>query len=101
MKYLGKKQDIITTYWSSIVQMTYWSISQPIEKVLKHFYIDKLYPLNSPMNVRALEVNKDLFRPKEENEELFGLEVPYLIAFNALMYLANCIKSNIAFSVIC
>ena len=63
--------------------------------------MDKSHLVNSPLVVRSLVVNKDPFLPKEENEELFGLEVPYLIAFNALMYLANCIKSNIAFSVIC
>ena len=39
------------------------------EKVLKCFHMDKLHPLNSPMVVRSLEVTKDLFRPKEENEE--------------------------------
>ncbi|KAL6311864.1 hypothetical protein AAG906_021618 [Vitis piasezkii] len=50
------------------------------------------------MVVRSLEVNKDPFRPKEENEELFGLEVPYLSAIDALMYLANCTRLDIAFS---
>ena len=41
------------------------------------------------MVVRSLEVTKDLFRPKEENEELLGPEVPYLSAIGALMYLSN------------
>ena len=36
--------------------------------------------VRSPMVVRSLEVNKDPFRPKEENKELFGPEVPYLSA---------------------
>ena len=53
----------------------------------------------SPMVVRSLEVNKDPFRPKEENEELFGLEVPYLSAIGALIYLANCTRLDIAFSI--
>ena len=43
------------------------------------------------------EVNKDPFCLKEENEELFSPEVPYLIAINALMYLENCIKLDISF----
>ena len=47
----------------------------------------------------SLEVTKDSFRPKEENEELFGPEVPYLSAIGALMYLANYIRSDITFSV--
>ena len=34
--------------------------------------MDKSHPNNSPMVVRSLEVNKDLFHPKQENEELFG-----------------------------
>ena len=69
------------------------------EKVLKRFYMDKAHPLNSPMIVRSLEVDKDPFRPKEENEKLLGPEVPYLSAIGALMYLANCTRPDIAFSV--
>ena len=68
------------------------------EKVLKHFYMDKSHPLSSPMVVRSLEVTKYSFRPKKENEELLGLEVPYLSAIGALMYLANYIRPDIAFS---
>ena len=67
------------------------------EKVLKCFYMDKSHPLSSPMVVRSLEVTKD--RPKEENEELLGPEVPYLSAIGALMYLANYTRPDIAFSV--
>ena len=51
------------------------------------------------MVVRSLEVTKDSFRPKEENEELFGPEVPYLSAICALMYLANYTRLDIAFLV--
>ena len=51
------------------------------------------------MVVRSLEVTKDPFRPKEENEELLGPEVPYLSAIGALMYLANYTRPDIAFSV--
>ena len=69
------------------------------EKVLKCFYMDKSHPLSSPMVVRSLEVTKDPFQPKEENEELLGTEVPYLSAIGALMYLANYTRPDIAFSV--
>ena len=51
------------------------------------------------MVVRSLEVTKDPFRPKEENEELLGPEVPYLSAVDALMYLANYTRPDIAYSV--
>ena len=69
------------------------------EKVLKRFHMDKSHPLNSPKVVRLLEVTKDLFRPKEENEELLGPEVPYLNVIGALMYLANYSQLDIAFLV--
>ena len=69
------------------------------EKVLKRFYMDKSHPLSSPMVVRSLEVTKDPFWPKEENEELLGLEVPYLSAIGALVYLANYTRPDIVFSV--
>ena len=51
------------------------------------------------MVVRSLEVNKDSFRPKEENKELLGLEVPYLSVIGALMYLVNCTRPDITFYV--
>ena len=76
-----------------IYQSTY------IEKVMKRFHMDKSHPHSSPMVFRLLEVTKDPFRPKEENEELFGLEIPYLSAIDALRYLANYTRPDIAFSV--
>ncbi|KAM6576773.1 hypothetical protein CsatB_028610 [Cannabis sativa] len=69
------------------------------EKILRRFYMDKSHPLSSPMVVRSLDVEKDHFRPREEYEELLGPEVPYLSAIGALMYLANCTRPDIAFSV--
>uniref|UniRef100_A0A2N9FK49 Reverse transcriptase Ty1/copia-type domain-containing protein n=1 Tax=Fagus sylvatica TaxID=28930 RepID=A0A2N9FK49_FAGSY len=70
-----------------------------IEKVLKHFHMDKAHPLSTPMVVRSLDVKKDPFRPQEVGEETLGPEVPYLSAIGALMYLANCTRPDIAFSV--
>ena len=58
--------------------------------------MNKPHSLSSPMVVRSLEVTKDPFRPKEENEELLGLEVPYLSAIGALMYLTNYTRPDIA-----
>ena len=69
------------------------------EKVLKRFYMDISHLLSSHMVVWSLEVTKDPFRPKEENEELLGPEVPYLSAIGALMYLANYTRPDIAFLV--
>ena len=50
--------------------------------------MDKVHPLNSPMVVRLL-VKNDSFHPCEKDEELLGLEVPYISAIGALIYLAN------------
>ena len=61
--------------------------------------MDKSHSLSSPIVVRWLKANKDLFHPKEDNEELFSLEVQYLSAIDALMYLANCTRSDITFSI--
>ncbi|XP_074374088.1 secreted RxLR effector protein 161-like [Apium graveolens] len=51
------------------------------------------------MVVRSLDKKKDVFRPKEENEEILGPEVPYLSAIGVLMYLANNTRPDIAFYV--
>ncbi|XP_021760249.1 uncharacterized protein LOC110725087 [Chenopodium quinoa] len=57
-----------------------------IEKVLKRFSLDTIYPLSNPMVVRALDVEKDPFRPRENDEEILGPEIPYLSAIGALMH---------------
>ena len=61
--------------------------------------MDKSHPLNFSMVVMSLKVTKNLFRPKEENKELLGPEVPYLNVIGGLMYLANYIRLDIAFLV--
>ena len=50
------------------------------------------------MIVRSLNVKNDSFRPRKDNEEVLGPEVPYKSAIGALMYLANCTRSDIAFT---
>ena len=51
------------------------------------------------MIVHSLEVKKDLFCPKEDNEELLGPEVPYYSVIGAPINLTNYIKLDIAFLV--
>ena len=51
------------------------------------------------MIVRSLDVKKDPFRSREDNEEILSSKVPYLSAIGALMYLANCTHPDIAFAV--
>lgn len=69
------------------------------EKVLKRFGMDKAHPLSTPMIVRSLDTKKDPYRPKGDDEMVLGSEVPYLSAIGALMYLAQCTRPDIAFSV--
>jgi hypothetical protein len=51
-------------------------VHQPayVKKVLEKFNMDKAYPLRTPMIIRALEKDIDLFMPKQEGEEILGAE---------------------------
>lgn len=61
--------------------------------------MDKAYPLSTPMVVKSLDIKKDPYHPKEEDENVLGPKVSYLSAIGALLYLAQCTRSDIAFSV--
>jgi Reverse transcriptase (RNA-dependent DNA polymerase) len=54
--------------------------SNYIKKILKRFNMDKSHSLSTPIVVRSLDVKKDPYRPRENNEKTLGLEVPYLSA---------------------
>ena len=99
MKDLGKTRYCLDLQIEYCLNGVFIHQSSYTEKVLKRFYMDKSHPLSSPMVVRSFEVTKYPFRPKEENEELLGPEVPYLSAICALMYLANYTRPDISFSV--
>ena len=51
------------------------------------------------MVVRSIDLEKDVFRPRGEGEEILGSEFPYLSLIGALMYLANSTSFDIAFAV--
>ncbi|KAF3654743.1 hypothetical protein FXO37_16311 [Capsicum annuum] len=99
MKDLGKTKLCLGLQIKHLTNDIFVHQSAYTEKVLKRFYMDEAHPLSTPMVVRSLYVNKDPFRPQEKNEELFGPEIPYLSAIGALMYLANTVRPDIAFSV--
>ena len=61
--------------------------------------MDKSYPVKAPMVVRSIDLEKDVFRPRDEGEEILGSEFPYLSLIGALMYLANSTRPDIAFAV--
>lgn len=61
--------------------------------------MDKEHPLSTSIAIRSLDVKKNPFRPQEDNKEIIGLEVLYLSVIGNLMYLANCIRPNIAITI--
>ena len=69
--------------------MKYLFINQLTQKIFKRFYLDKSHLLSISIIVRSLDVKRGSFCPREGNEEVLGLEVPYLSAIGALIYLAN------------
>jgi hypothetical protein len=69
------------------------------QKVLEIFGFEKAYPAKTPMIGRSLHIDQDPYRPKEEGDEVLGVEYPYLSAIRALMYLANSTRPDIAFAV--
>ncbi|XP_070040703.1 uncharacterized mitochondrial protein AtMg00810-like [Nicotiana tomentosiformis] len=99
MKDLGKTKLCLGLQIEHLANGIYVHQSAYIEKVLKRFYMDEAHSLSTPMAVRSLDVNKDLLRPQEKNEELLSPEVPYLSTIGALMYLANTTRPGITFSV--
>ena len=99
MKDLGKTKFCIGLQIEHFPNGVLVHQSTYIKKILKRFNMDKAHPLSSPMVVRSLDVKNDPFRPCEKDEELLGPEVPYLSVIGALMYLANCTRSDIVFSV--
>ena len=61
--------------------------------------MDKSYPNKTQMVVRSFKIGKDQFRPRDIGEKMLRLEIPYLSVIDALMYLANCTRPDIAFAV--
>ena len=41
------------------------------------------------MVIRTIDMEKVPFRPRDDDEEVLGPQVPYLSVIGALMYLAN------------
>ena len=61
--------------------------------------MDKSHSLSYLMIVHSLEVKNKLLCPKEDNEELLGLELPYYNVIGVPMNLANYTQPDIAFLV--
>ena len=100
MKDLGKTKFCLGLQSEHLPNEILVHQSTYIEKVMKHFYMDKAHPFSTPMVGWSLGVKKYPFWLQEDDEETLGPEVPYLSAISALMYLANYTQPNIAFAVI-
>ena len=59
--------------------------------------MDKVHPLSLLMVVCSLDVKNDSFRSCEKGEDLLGPEVSYVSLIDALIYLANFTRPDIAF----
>lgn len=47
-----------------------------IQNILEKFIVDKSYPSITLMVVHSLEVEKDLFRPRDDENKILELNVP-------------------------
>ena len=99
MKDLGKTKFCLGLQLEHLSEGVFVHQSTYTKRVLERFNMGKCHPLKTLMVVRSLEADKNPFRPKEEDEEVLGPEVPYLSAIGALMYLSNCTSPDIAFAV--
>lgn len=61
--------------------------------------MNQAYSLSIPLVVHSLKPQKGLFQPRDKREAIWGLELSYLSVICTLMYLANCTKPNITFTV--
>ena len=98
MKDLEKTKYCLCLQIEHLVEDIFVQQSTFVGKMLKRFYMDKAQPLNILMQVRLLDMKKDVFWPWDDDEELFGLEVPYVTAICAIISFANNTRSDIAFS---
>src|SRR6266540_956411 len=100
-----KMKDLGQTKFCLVLQLEHFPAgilihqSAYIQNILEKFNMDISHPSKTPMVIRSLDMNKDQFRPRDENEELLGPEVPYLSAIGALVYITNCTRPDIAFAV--
>jgi hypothetical protein len=99
MKDLGKTKFCLDLQLEHISSGILVHQSAYIQNILEKFNMDKAYPSKTPMVVRSLDRDKDPFRPKDDDEEILGLEFPYLTVIGALMYLANCTRPDISFAI--
>lgn len=98
MKDMGPTSYCLGLQLSKVPGSVLMHQSTYITKILFKFKMLDCKPIGMPMVVRSLDVDKDIFRPAEQDEEILE-DVPYLNAIGALMYLSNQTCPDIAFAV--
>lgn len=99
MKLLGKPNLCLGIQFEYLKDGILITQSTYTRKILKKFNMDKAHPVTTPMELRSLNADKDMFKKRQEFEEVLGSEKPYLSGFGTLMYLANPTRPDIAFAV--
>ena len=99
MKDLGKTKFCIGLQFEHLNDGIFVHQTTYTRRIIQRFNMGKSYPVKTPMVVRTLDTEKDIFRPRKDNENILGPHIPYLSAIAALMYLANNTPHDIAFSV--
>ena len=67
MKDLGKTKFCLGLQIKHLSNEIFFHQSIYTEKVLKNFFMDKVHPLSSSIDVRSLDIKKDPFRHREDN----------------------------------
>jgi hypothetical protein len=99
MKDLGKTKFCLGLQLEHLPSEILVHQSSNTQKILEKFNMNMSYPSKTPMVVRFLDLEKDPFRPRDDEEYILGPEFPYLSVVGALMYLANNTRQDIAFAV--
>jgi hypothetical protein len=89
MKDLGKTKIFLGLQLEHLPSRILVHQSTYTQKVLKKSNMNMSYPSKTHMVVRSLDLEKDPFGPRDEEEKILEPEFPYLSAIGALMYLAN------------
>ncbi|KAL3698614.1 hypothetical protein R1sor_012690 [Riccia sorocarpa] len=70
-----------------------------LQKVLTKFSMIDCHPRDTPLEVRNLKPEQDIYGPMREGETILLAKYPYLAAIGSLMYAAMTTRPDIAFSV--
>ncbi|KAL3675653.1 hypothetical protein R1sor_025601 [Riccia sorocarpa] len=99
MKDLGQVTFCLGLQFSRIAGGILVHQTQYLQKVLTKFSMIDCLPRNTPLEVRNLKLEQDIYGPRREGETILPAKYPYLAAIGSLMYAAMTTRPDIAFSV--